>query len=97
MSLGNVVDELHDKHGLSHSGTAEETNLTTFHVRLEQVDNLDTRCKHFLVCGKILKLRCLAVDRISSIHTERFHTVDRLAYDVHHTALDLLSGGHHYR
>jgi hypothetical protein len=29
MLLGDVVDQLHDQHGLADSGTTEKTNLTT--------------------------------------------------------------------
>jgi hypothetical protein len=29
MLLGNVVNQLHDKHSLADTGTTEETNLTT--------------------------------------------------------------------
>ena len=28
VSLGHVVDQLHDQHSLAHTGTAEKTNLT---------------------------------------------------------------------
>ena len=43
MPLGNVVDELHDKHRLTYACTTEQANFTTFHVRLQQVDNLNAR------------------------------------------------------
>ena len=42
MKLSDVVDKLHDKHGLADTGTTEKTNLTTLGVRAEQIDNLDT-------------------------------------------------------
>ena len=42
MSLGDVVNKLHDKHGLTDTGTTEETNLTAPSVGSEQVDNLNT-------------------------------------------------------
>ena len=95
MTLGDVVDKLHDKHSLTHTCTTEQTNLTTLHVRLQKVNDLDTRCEHLLVCGKILKLGRLTVDRISTLHAERAHTVNRLTDDVHHTTLDLLTCRHH--
>ena len=40
MTFRNVVDELHDKDGLADAGTTEKTNLTTFLVRCQQIDNL---------------------------------------------------------
>ena len=42
MELSDVVDKLHDKHGLADTGTTEKTNLTTLGIRAEQIDNLDT-------------------------------------------------------
>ena len=35
------------------------------------------------------------MDRISALHIERAHTIDRLTDDVHHTALDLFTCWHH--
>ena len=38
VSLGDVVDELHDEDRLAHTGTAEEANLTALGIGLDQVD-----------------------------------------------------------
>ena len=35
--------------------------------------------------------------RISTFHAQRFHSVYRLSDNVHHSSLDLFSGGHQYR
>ena len=94
VSLCDVVDKLHDEHGLAYAGTAEQTDLTALHVRLEEVDDLDTRSEHLLVCREVFELRRLAVDRISALHVEFAHTVDRLTDNVHHTALDLFTCRH---
>ena len=42
MTFGDVVDELHDEHRLSYTSSTEESDLTTLHIGLQQVDNLDT-------------------------------------------------------
>ena len=42
VSLGNVVDQLHDKYGLADAGTTEETNLASLHIGGQQIDDLDT-------------------------------------------------------
>lgn len=42
VGLGDVVDKLLNEHGLSNTGTTEETNLSTTSVRSEEVDDLDT-------------------------------------------------------
>ena len=94
MAFGDIVDELHDEHRLSYSGSAEKSNLATLHIGLEQVDDLDARGKHLLVCGQLVELRGLAVDRISARHVEGLHSIDRLAGDVHHSAFDLFTERH---
>ena len=48
MLLGDVVDELHDKHSLAYTCATEQTDLTTLEVWLEQVDDLDTGVEHLL-------------------------------------------------
>lgn len=39
VSLGDVVDQLLDKHRLSDTGTSKETNLSTTSVGSEQVND----------------------------------------------------------
>ncbi len=47
MGLGDVVDKLHDKHSLANTGATEEPDLATLGVRRKQVDDFDSRRKHF--------------------------------------------------
>jgi hypothetical protein len=42
----DVVDQLHDEHGLADARPAEEARLAPFHVRLEKVDDLDAGLEH---------------------------------------------------
>lgn len=49
VSLGNVVDQLHDKDSLADSGTAEKTDLTSLGVRGQQIDDLDTKTRNKIV------------------------------------------------
>ena len=41
MRLGDVVDQLHDQHGLADAGAAEQADLAALGVGREQVDDLD--------------------------------------------------------
>ena len=68
VSLGNVVDKLHDEHCLSHASTSEESNFSTLHVWFQQVNNLDTSSEHLFVSRQFLKLRGFSVDRICPFH-----------------------------
>ena len=97
MTLCNVVDQLHDKHRLSYTGTTEESNLTTLHVRLQKVNHLNTRSKNLFLRRKFFKRRSLTVNRIGALHVELFHTVDRLSDYVQHTTFNLIAGRHHNR
>ena len=42
----DVVDQLHDQHGLAHAGAAEQPGLAALEVGLEQVDDLDPGLEH---------------------------------------------------
>ena len=42
MALGDVVDQLHDEHGLADAGTAKQADLATTLVWRQQVDDLCT-------------------------------------------------------
>jgi len=53
MLLGDVVDKLHNKHGLTDTGTPEESNLTSTSVWVNKVNNLDTGHKN-LCLGLLL-------------------------------------------
>lgn len=56
MGLGDVVNELHDKHSLADTSTAEKTDLTTLGVGGEQIDDLDTSHED-LIGGTLLSER----------------------------------------
>ena len=51
MELGDVVDQLLDKHGLTDTGAAEQTNLTALGHRADQVDDLDAGFQNFYCAG----------------------------------------------
>ena len=97
MTLGNVVNQLHDEHCLSYTGTTKESDLTTFHIRFEQVDNLNTCGKDLFLCRELLERRSRTVNGIGTLHVELFHTVDRLTDHVQHSTLNLITGRHHDR
>ncbi len=40
VSFGNVIDQLHDEHRLPNTSTTKKTNLTTFLIGREEIDNL---------------------------------------------------------
>ena len=48
MSMGNVVNQLHDEHRLTHTSATKQADLTTLAERLNQVDDLDTGVQDLL-------------------------------------------------
>jgi peptide chain release factor 1 len=48
VSLGDIVDELHDNDGLTNARSTEEADLSTLNVRGEEVDDLNTGLEHLL-------------------------------------------------
>ena len=97
VAFGDIVNQLHDEHGFTYTSTTKQANLTTFHIRFEQVDNLNTGSQHLFVCRKVFEFRCLAVNRIWAFHIQLFHTINGLTDDVHHSALNLFTGRHSNR
>ena len=64
MFLGNIIDQFLNKYGLSYTGTAKESDLATFGIRLQQVDYFDTREEYLLHSCQIFKLWGITVDGI---------------------------------
>ena len=61
----NVVDQLHDDHGLSHARSTEETGLSALHERGQEINDLDTRLEHVGLWLEVLEKRWLAVNKPS--------------------------------
>ena len=61
MRLGDVVDELHDQHGLADAGAAEEADLAALGVGREQIDDLDAGDED-LRLGRLLGVRSAPAD-----------------------------------
>ncbi len=94
MAFGDIVDKLHDEHGLTHTGTAEQTDFATFAIWLEQVDDLDARGKNLGSDGQILELRSRLVDGAQVVAVERRQFVDCLADYIEQTSFNLVAGGY---
>ena len=93
MSLGDVVNHLHDEHCFSYAGTTEQTDFTTFRIRLEQVDYLYTSVKDFGGDCQVGEFRSRLVDGTAVGRFEFFKVVDRLSDNVKQTAFHLFASG----
>ena len=70
VGLGDVVDELHEEHGLADAGAAEEADLAAAEVRGQQVDDLDAGLERLDLDVLVDEGRRGAMDR------EPLHRVD---------------------
>ena len=91
MRLGDVVDQLHDDHGLADAGAAEQTDLAALGVRREQIDDLDAGDQDLSLGRLIDKGRCRRMDRPLLCGLDRSGLVNRLTDHVHDTAQGLVA------
>ena len=82
MLLADVVDQLHDDHGLADAGAAEEANLAALRVGRKQVDDLDPGLEHLRRRREVLDVRGVTVDRPALLRLDGRSEVDRLAEQV---------------
>ena len=80
--LCEVVDELLDKHRLTHAGAAEQAGLAAADIGLEQVDSLDAGLEDLSLCRELVKRRCGMVNRVVGVDLGHLLAVNRLAHDV---------------
>src|SRR6185312_10063744 len=81
------MNEFLNGHGLSHTGTSEETNLPSLNEGNDEVDGLDTRFKDFGLCGLLSERWWLAVDgKRWRSRSHRTLSVDRLTQNIEDAA-----------
>ena len=64
VAFGDVIDELHDDHGLTYTSTTKRTHFTTLGKRSDQIDDLNAGLKNFRTGILISEGRSSAVNRI---------------------------------
>lgn len=84
-----TYNQLLDEHGLSDTGTTEETNLTTTGVGGKQVDDLDTSNEDFGRGGLLSERRGVGVDGGDLLGLDGTTLVDGVTGDVHDTTESL--------
>src|ERR1019366_562342 len=92
--FGHAADHLHDQHGLTHTGTAEEADLATLYVGREQIDDLDARLEHRGARLELVEGRRVAVDLPTVLDGTNVVGVERLTDDVEHVTQYRVTDGH---
>jgi hypothetical protein len=90
---GDVVDQLHDEHGLADARAAEETDLAAAQEGLYQVDDLDARLEHLHLGGLLVERGRVAVYGVALLGVDRPEVVHGLADDVEDAAQRRLADG----
>src|SRR5580704_11086401 len=92
--LGDVIDELHDDHGLAHARAAKQSDLAAFQKWLNEIDDLYTSLEHF--CGRrlFIEQRRGAMNRHGLSVRDGTELVDRFADHVHHAPKRAAPYGH---
>ena len=97
MPLGNVVNQLHDKHRFSDPCTSEQTDFSTLGIRSQQVNHFNTRQQQFLCRGQILKPGRITVDGKHVRIIQFTQAVNSIPCDIQQPAFDLLTDRHGQR
>ena len=77
VQLRDVVDQLHDHHGLADAGAAERADLAALQERADQVDHLDAGRQHLRRGRLVHERRRRAVNGIVLLGLNRPALVDR--------------------
>jgi len=89
--FSDVVDQLHQRHGLADTGTTEQANLAALGYRHNQVDNLDTGLEQ-LRCRCLLFIRRRRpMNRHFFLGTNFAGVIDRPAKHIHDASQRFLS------
>ena len=94
---GNITDQFLNQHGLSHTRTAKEADLTALLIGAQQVYHLDTGLQQFRLCGLLLKIRRRPVDGLKT-HTLRSRlVVNGLSQHIEDTSQGVFTHRHSNR
>ena len=83
---GDIVNELHDENGFSHSRTSEKADLSSLHIGTDQIHNFDSRLQNLRRRRLLPVGRRLPVDRPPLGCFRRRQSVCRLSQDIEHPA-----------
>jgi len=82
MSLGDIVNKLHDEHSLSDTSTTEESNLTSSGVGCEEIDNLNTSNEEISARTLLSEGGRVSMNRSEFISVDGATLINGLSYDV---------------
>ena len=93
MSFCDVVDQLLNQHGFTYTGSPEQSNFTSFGVRLDQINDFNSCKQYFCRYRQVFKSRCISVDRhpVGTVFWQSFQSVNRISVYIEQTSVDVVS------
>ncbi len=91
---GDVVDQLHDNHGLAYTGAPEQTHLSAFGIGLQQVNDLNAGFQHFRLGFLLFERWSRPVNGIRFLGGYRAESINRITQHVHDPTQRLATHGH---
>ena len=88
MRLSDVVDQLHDDNGLTHTRTTESTHFTTLSERADKIDDLDASLEDLGICCLINKLGGKAMNRATLVCCDWSFLIHCITSNVEDAAKD---------
>ena len=90
----DVMDKLHDQHGLAYAGTAKQADFTAAGIRCDKVNDLDARFEYLGAGFLIFKFRSRTMDRPILCGIDRSRVlIHGLAQYVEDTAQSTFTNG----
>lgn len=93
MTLGDVVNKLHNNDGLADTSTSEETNLTSLAVGENEINDLDTGGEDGILGSLIGELGGDGVDGHAHLLSDVATLIDGITEDVEDTSEGLATDG----
>src|ERR1044072_957672 len=90
----DVVDQLLDQYGFTYTRTTKQTDLTTFCVRLDQVDHFNTGVQYFCISSQVFEPGRLTVNGITVGSIDVAKAIDCLTYHVEQASFYLVANRH---
>ena len=90
---GNIVDQLHQRHRFSYTGSPEQTNFAALGNGHNQIDNFNTSFQNLYRSSLIGISRCLTVDGQSFLGLNRAGFIYRFSQHIDHPTQGGLADG----
>src|SRR5690606_38533803 len=93
VGFGNVINQFLDQNGFTYTGTTEQSDFSSFGIRLKQVDYLDTGKQRLCFGRKVFVTGSRTVNGTTTAIVKVTQTINGFTYYVQQTPFDVFSYG----